>query len=115
MFLINYISFLVDNFFRLVEQFTNEDVEALKDKKDKIQSKLFCKLIMSLVEVMPDNKKGHYSSLATLFKCSKCGKNIIQSVSNYVPCISSAMKIDNYGNIHSKHIRYINYYSYIKS
>ncbi|XP_061940645.1 SANT and BTB domain regulator of class switch recombination isoform X2 [Apis cerana] len=90
---------------RLVEQFTNEDVEALKDKKDKIQSKLFCKLIMSLVEVMPDNKKGHYSSLATLFKCSKCEKNIIQSVSNYVPCISSAMKIDNYGNIHSKHIR----------
>ncbi|XP_012239197.1 uncharacterized protein KIAA1841 isoform X2 [Bombus impatiens] len=90
---------------RLVEQFTNEDVEALKDKKDKIQSKLFCKLIMSLAEVMPDNKRGHYSSLATLFKCSKCGKNIIQSVSNYVPCISSAMKIDNHGNIHSKHIR----------
>lgn len=55
---------------------------------------------------MPDNKRGHYSSLATLFKCSKCGKNIIQSVSNYVPCISSAMKIDNHGNIHSKHIRY---------
>ncbi|CAK9833093.1 SANT and BTB domain regulator of class switch recombination [Anthophora retusa] len=90
---------------RLVELFTNEDVEALKDKKDKIQSKLFCKLIVSLTEVMPDNKKGHYSSLATLFKCSKCGKNIIQSVSNFVPCISSAMKIDNHGNIHSKHIR----------
>lgn len=61
---------------------------------------------MSLAEVMPDHKRGHYSSLATLFKCSKCGKNIIQSVSNYVPCISSAMKIDNRGNIHSKHIRY---------
>ncbi|XP_017797892.1 PREDICTED: uncharacterized protein KIAA1841 [Habropoda laboriosa] len=90
---------------RLVELFTNEDVEALKDKKDKIQSKLFCKLIVSLTEVMPDNKKGHYSSLATLFKCSKCGKNIIQSVSNFIPCISSAMKIDNHGNIHSKHIR----------
>ncbi|CAK9807021.1 SANT and BTB domain regulator of class switch recombination [Anthophora quadrimaculata] len=90
---------------RLVELFTNEDVEALKDKKDKIQSKLFCKLIVSLTEVMPDNRKGHYSSLATLFKCSKCGKNIIQSVSNFVPCISSAMKIDNHGNIHSKHIR----------
>ncbi|XP_054012565.1 SANT and BTB domain regulator of class switch recombination [Hylaeus anthracinus] len=90
---------------RLVERFTNEDVEALKDKKDKIQSKLFCKLIMSLAEVMPDNRKGHYSSLATLFKCSKCGKSIIQSVSNYVPCISSAMVIDSHGYIRSKHIR----------
>ncbi|XP_076181351.1 uncharacterized protein LOC143153741 isoform X2 [Ptiloglossa arizonensis] len=90
---------------RLVEQFTNEDVEALKDKKDKIQSKLFCKLIMSLAEVMPDNRRGHYSSLATLFKCSKCGKSIIQSVSNYVPCIASAMIIDNHGYVRSKHIR----------
>lgn len=63
---------------------------------------------MSLAEVMPDNKKGHYSSLATLFKCIKCGKNIIQSVSNYVPCIPSAMKIDNHGNISSNHVRYDN-------
>ncbi|XP_026671766.1 uncharacterized protein KIAA1841 isoform X3 [Ceratina calcarata] len=89
----------------LMEQFTNEDVEMLKDKKDKIQSKLFCKLIASLAEVMPDNKKGHYGSLATLFKCSKCGKNIVQSVSSRVPCVSTAMKIDSYGNVHSKHIR----------
>ncbi|XP_076242710.1 uncharacterized protein LOC143184398 [Calliopsis andreniformis] len=90
---------------RLIEGFTNEDVESLKDKKDKIQSKLFCKLIMSLADVMPDNKKGHYSSLATLFKCSKCGKSITQSVSNYVPCIPNAMKIDSHGNVHSKHVR----------
>lgn len=109
--------------YRLVEQFTNEDVEALKDKKDKIQSKLFCKLIMSLAEVMPDNRRGHYSSLATLFKCSKCGKSIIQSVSNYVPCIASAMIIDNHGYVRSKHIRYsykvqiyyYNTYNYNKS
>ncbi|XP_076767136.1 SANT and BTB domain regulator of class switch recombination [Xylocopa sonorina] len=100
------LSSLDDNLLtRLVDRFTNQEVEMLKDKKDKIQSKLFCKLIMSLAEIMPDNKKGHYSSLATLFKCSKCGKNIIQSVSNHVPCISSAMKIDNRGNIQSKHVR----------
>ncbi|CAL7945159.1 unnamed protein product [Xylocopa violacea] len=100
------LSSLDDNLLtRLVDRFTNQEVEMLKDKKDKIQSKLFCKLIISLAEMMPDNKKGHYSSLATLFKCSKCGKNIIQSVSNHVPCISSAMKIDNHGNIQSKHVR----------
>ncbi|KAG7197968.1 hypothetical protein KM043_016201 [Ampulex compressa] len=90
---------------RLAELFTNEDVELLKDKKDKIQSRLFCKLIVSLAEVTPDTKKGHYSSLATLFKCAKCGKNIIQMISEHVPCIASAMKIDNNGNVYSKHIR----------
>ncbi|XP_012224607.1 SANT and BTB domain regulator of class switch recombination isoform X2 [Linepithema humile] len=90
---------------RLAELFTNEDVELLKDKKDKIQSRLFCKLIMSLVEATPDNRKGHYSSLATLFKCGKCNKNVIQSISDFVPCVPSAMKIDNKGAVHSKHVR----------
>lgn len=90
---------------RLAELFTNKDVELLKDKKDKIQSRLFCKLIVSLVEATPDNKKGHYSSLATLFKCGKCNKNVIQSISDYVPCMPSAMKIDNKGAVHSKHVR----------
>ncbi|KYQ59441.1 hypothetical protein ALC60_01426 [Trachymyrmex zeteki] len=90
---------------QLAELFTNEDVEMLKDKKDKIQSRLFCKLIISLVETTPDNKKGHYSSLAMMFRCGKCGKNVIQSISDFVPCIPSAMKIDNKGTVHSKHIR----------
>lgn len=90
---------------RLAELFTNEDVEILKDKKDKIQSRLFCKLIMSLVEATPDSKKGHYSSLAVMFRCGKCGKNVIQSISDFVPCVPSAMKIDNKGAVHSKHVR----------
>ncbi|XP_011871344.1 PREDICTED: uncharacterized protein KIAA1841 homolog [Vollenhovia emeryi] len=90
---------------RLVELYTNEDVEMLKDKKDKIQSRLFCKLITSLVEAAPDNKRGHYSSLAMMFRCGKCGKNVIQSISDFVPCIPSAMRIDNKGAVHSKHVR----------
>ncbi|XP_072747102.1 SANT and BTB domain regulator of class switch recombination [Anoplolepis gracilipes] len=100
------LSCLDDNLLtRLAELFTNEDVEMLKDKKDKVQSRLFCKLIMSLVEVTPDNKKGHYSSLSMLFKCGKCSKNVIQSISDFVPCVPSAMKIDNKGGVHSKHVR----------
>ncbi|KAL6256822.1 hypothetical protein P5V15_011761 [Pogonomyrmex californicus] len=90
---------------RLAELFTNEDVEMLKDKKDKIQSRLFCKLITSLLEVIPDNKRGHYNSLAMMFRCGKCGKNIVQSISDFVPCIPNAMRIDNKGAIHSKHVR----------
>lgn len=90
---------------RLTELFTNEDVEMLKDKKDKIQSRLFCKLITSLVDAIPDNKKGHYSSLAMMFRCGKCTKNVIQSISDFVPCVPSAMKIDNKGTVHSKHVR----------
>ena len=93
---------------RLASLFSNVDVETIKDKKDKIQSRLFCKLIMSLADPNPDNKRGHFSSLATLFKCGKCGKNIVRSVSNCVPCIPSAMRLDNEGNLHNYHTRYNN-------
>lgn len=100
------LSCLDDNLLtRLAALFTNEDVEMLKDKKDKVQSRLFCKLITSLVEATPDNNKGHYSSLAMLFKCGKCNKNVIQSISDFVPCVPSAMKVDNKGAVHSKHVR----------
>ncbi|XP_008216899.1 uncharacterized protein KIAA1841 homolog [Nasonia vitripennis] len=90
---------------RLADLFTNADVEAIKDKKDKIQSRLFCKLIMTLANPKPDNKRGHSGSLATLFKCLKCEKNVVRSVSNLVPCVPSNMKIDSKGNLHSKHTR----------
>ncbi|KAK0095184.1 hypothetical protein PV326_009031 [Microctonus aethiopoides] len=97
---------LNDNIFtRLADLFTNVDVETLKDKKDKVQSRLFCKLIIALTNPTPDNNRGHYSSLATLFKCGKCGKHVIRSVSDIVPCIPNAMKIDSKGNVHSKHSR----------
>lgn len=93
---------------RLANLFSNADVEALKDKKDKIQSRLFCKLISSLANPDPDCQRGHFRSLATLFKCGKCGKHVAQSVSDSVPCVSSCTSIDNKGNLHSKHARYCN-------
>lgn len=98
-----YYGYVIIN--RLVELFSNEDVEMLKDKQDKIQSRLFCKLIALLMEVTPDNKKGHYSSSATLFKCGRCDRNVIASISDFVPCIPNAMRIDNKGVIHNKHVR----------
>ncbi|XP_015597107.1 uncharacterized protein KIAA1841 homolog isoform X2 [Cephus cinctus] len=90
---------------RLASLFSNVEVEAIKDKKDKIQSRLFCKLIISLVDSSPDNKRGHYSSLSTLIKCGKCGETVIKSASDSVPCVPSAMSIDSKGELHSMHTR----------
>lgn len=96
-------------FHRLANVFSNSDVESLKDKRDKIQSRLFCKLIQALTEAVPNNKKGHYSSLASLFKCNKCGKYVIRSISDHVPCIPSSMKIDRDGEIHNIHTRFVTF------
>lgn len=60
-----------NNFHRLAAMYTNAELEAVRDRKDKIQSRLFCKMILSLAEPVPETLRGHFSSLATLFKCSK--------------------------------------------
>ena len=51
--------------------YTNAELEAIRDRKDKIQSRLYCKMILSLAEPVPETLRGHYSTLATLFKCNK--------------------------------------------
>lgn len=93
---------------RLADLFDNAEIEKLNDKKDKIQSRLFCKLILALADKKTNEKKGHFGSLATLFKCTKCEKYVIgDGISNLVPCLPCNMKIDAKGNVYSKHTRYL--------
>ncbi|KAI4454329.1 hypothetical protein MML48_9g00006023 [Holotrichia oblita] len=54
---------------RLAAMYTNAEVEAIKDRKDKIQSKLFCKLIQSLCEPEPESLRGHFATMGRIFKC----------------------------------------------
>lgn len=94
---------------RLAAMFTNIELEMVKDKKERIQPRLFCKLIQSLCEVEPQSLRGHYASLASLFRCTKCGKYITQSVSTYVHCIPQNMKLNRWGQIISSHVRDVNW------
>lgn len=79
---------------RLASMFTNLELEMVKDKKDRIQPRLFCKMIQSLCEVETQSIRGHFQTLAGLFRCSKCGKYLTQSVSSYVHCIPQNMKLN---------------------
>ncbi|KAL7297995.1 hypothetical protein TKK_0009005 [Trichogramma kaykai] len=90
---------------RLAERFSNADLEAVRDKKDKVQSRLFCKLILALAEPKPEARRGHYGTLATLFRCARCRKNVGRPVSLRVPCTPDRMSIDPRGDVHSKHTR----------
>lgn len=94
---------------RLAAMFTNLELDMVKDKKDRIQPRLFCKLIQSLCEVEAQALRGHYATLAGLFRCLKCGKHITQSVSSYVHCIPQNMKLNRWGQIISSHVRDINW------
>jgi Domain of unknown function (DUF3342) len=94
---------------RLSAMFTNLELDSVKDKKDRIQPRLFCKLIQSLCEVEAQALRGHYATLASLYRCVKCGKYITQSVSSYVHCIPHNMKLNRWGQIISSHVRDVNW------
>lgn len=94
---------------RLAAMFTNLELEMVKDKKDRIQPRLFCKMIQSLCEVEAQSLRGHYATLAGLFRCTKCGKYVTQSVSSYVHCIPQNMKLNRWGQVISSHVRDVNW------
>lgn len=94
---------------RLAAMFTNLELDIVKDKKDRIQPRLFCKLIQSLCEVEAQALRGHYATLSGLFRCSKCSKYVTQSVSSFVHCIPQNMKLNRWGQIISTHVRDINW------
>uniref|UniRef100_A0A6P7FTN9 Uncharacterized protein KIAA1841 isoform X1 n=1 Tax=Diabrotica virgifera virgifera TaxID=50390 RepID=A0A6P7FTN9_DIAVI len=90
---------------RLAAMYTNVEVEAIKDKKDKIQSRLFTKLIQSLAEPEPESVRGHWCSLAKVFRCEKCQLLITPDVASKIPCVPPCMRLQPDGSIISLHIR----------
>ncbi|CAH2093403.1 unnamed protein product [Euphydryas editha] len=90
---------------RLAAMYTNAELEAIRDRKDKIQSRLYCKMILSLAEPVPETLRGHYATLATLFKCNKCNKLLGRHIAEQVPCQPSNMRIDRRGNVISTHTK----------
>ncbi|CAO1322519.1 unnamed protein product [Diamesa hyperborea] len=94
---------------RLAAMFTNLELEVVKDKKDRIQPRLFCKMIQSLCEIEAQSLRGHYATLAGLFRCTKCGKYLTQSASTYIHCVPANMKLNRWGQILSSHVRDVNW------
>ncbi|KAL0266966.1 UNVERIFIED_CONTAM: hypothetical protein PYX00_009364 [Menopon gallinae] len=102
---------------RLANMFSNSDVENFKDKKDKLQSRMYCKLILALSEPQPQPQRGHYSTVATMYRCSKCSKLILRNISSSILCVPSCMMMDQNGFVISSHIRDPNWNltDYVKS
>lgn len=90
---------------KLAAMYTNAEVEAIKDRKDKIQSRLFCKLIQSLGEPEGESVRGHWCSLARLFKCQKCQKLISPEFATKILCVASQTRLQPDGTILSIHCK----------
>ncbi|XP_063927415.1 SANT and BTB domain regulator of class switch recombination [Zophobas morio] len=90
---------------RLAAMYTNTEVEMIKDRKDKIQSRIYTKLIQSLAEPWPESVRGHWSSVARVYRCGKCQQLVSPAVAPQIPCAPSCMQLQCDGSILSHHVR----------
>uniref|UniRef100_A0A8C5LF37 SANT and BTB domain regulator of CSR n=1 Tax=Jaculus jaculus TaxID=51337 RepID=A0A8C5LF37_JACJA len=89
---------------RIADLFTHNEVDDLKDKKDKFRSKLFCKKIERLFDpeyFNPDSR----NNAATLYRCYLCKKLLTKETERRIPCIPGKINVDQHGNIIYIHIR----------
>ncbi|KAM6279458.1 SANT and BTB domain regulator of class switch recombination [Porphyrio hochstetteri] len=88
----------------IADLFTHNEVEELKDKRDKFKSKLFCKKIERLFDPEYPNPDSR-GNAATLYRCCLCKKLLTKETERKIPCVPGKINIDQHGNIVYVHIR----------
>ncbi|XP_010212719.1 PREDICTED: uncharacterized protein KIAA1841 homolog [Tinamus guttatus] len=89
---------------RIADLFTHNEMEELKDKRDKFKSKLFCKKIERLFDpeyLNPDT----VGNAVTLYRCCLCKKLLTKETQRRIPCVPGKINIDQHGDIVYVHIR----------
>ncbi|XP_011202479.2 SANT and BTB domain regulator of class switch recombination [Bactrocera dorsalis] len=90
---------------RLAAMFTNLELEMVRDKKERLVPRLWIKLIQSLCEPEPEALRGHSYSLAGLFRCSRCGEHLTNTIKSYIPCQPNNTRLTRWGQLTSCHVR----------
>ncbi|XP_054085583.1 SANT and BTB domain regulator of class switch recombination isoform X2 [Zeugodacus cucurbitae] len=90
---------------RLAAMFTNLELEMVRDKKERLAPRLWIKLIQSLCEPEPEALRGHSYSLAGLFRCSRCGEHLTNTIKSYIPCQPNNTRLTRWGQLNSLHVR----------
>jgi hypothetical protein len=81
---------------KLAQQFTDEELEALRDRKDKILSRLFQQKLATLL-TREDGSN-------TLLRCSVCEKLYTTNQAQWATCPKAPIHIDYHGQVISKHV-----------
>ena len=91
---------------RLSQLYKPSEIENLSDRRDRIQSRLYTKMVNLLTEEEPNPEKEIWFTAATLFRCEICGKYLTSQTSRLL-CLPSSASIDNTGNVVPKHERWV--------
>lgn len=89
---------------RISKLFNHTELDAVKDRKDKFKSKLFCKKIEEFMDAQPTSDTCP-DNASTLFRCASCKKLLTANNQSKVPCVLNRMNIDSRGQMSYNHSR----------
>ena len=79
------------------------------DRRDRIHSRLYTKLIMALCEPKASPEREIYQTAATLFRCRLCGLYLTKRLSKLLPCHPLRSAVNRNGEVVPKHQRDFNF------
>lgn len=88
---------------RMAKLFNHNELEAIKDRKDKFKSKLFCKKIEELFD--PRFSSSSTANASTLFRCIACGRLLTAESQRKLRCVPNRMMVNHRGKVSYVHSR----------
>ncbi|RMX59635.1 hypothetical protein pdam_00010483 [Pocillopora damicornis] len=88
---------------RIAKLFNHNELEAIKDRKDKFKSKLFCKKIEELFD--PRLQSSSSANASTLFRCIACGRLLTAESQGKLRCVPNRMMVNHRGRVSYVHSR----------
>ena len=86
----------------IAEKFNHNELEDVKDRKDKFKSKLFCKKIEKLFDPNASNLDSPGKG-SLLFKCLVCQRILTTEFESKIPCINNRLSVSNRGGLSYLH------------
>lgn len=93
---------------RISEQFTHNEADDIRDKKDKFKSKLFQKKIECLFDHLYKNQDSP-GNASTLYRCGLCLKLLTKVTERKISCVPGKINVDQRGDIIYTHVRQKNW------
>lgn len=94
-----------DLFFKLTMLFSVAEIHAINDYFESFKSRMYCSLIINLVNPNPCFETSQYSTLATMFQCGHCEKLLHHYMAQSVFCCSEYNELNYLGDLVSLHER----------
>ncbi|XP_042881953.1 uncharacterized protein KIAA1841 homolog [Penaeus japonicus] len=85
--------------------FTHWELESLRDRRDRIQNKLYAKFLQGLCEAYPSPARGIFKTASTLYRCTECGNLVSRGVERLVACTPANTCITTTGQVYYTHSR----------